>query len=213
MSRNFVIIANGSYPVHPVPLNALNQADVLVACDGAAETLTANGICPDHVVGDLDSLNDDLKKQFADRLIHEEEQETNDLSKAFRFVCRTMKTEDQLIILGATGKREDHTLGNISLLADFSATHPNVRMITDTGIFFPVTQNGTFESIPGQQISIFNPSGETVRINGSGLKYPIDDLALARWWTATLNTALDDHFSISFTSGNGPLIIFAAYIS
>ena len=71
MSRNFVIIANGSYPVHPVPLNALNQADVLVACDGAAETLTANGICPDHVVGDLDSLNDDLKKQFADRLIHE----------------------------------------------------------------------------------------------------------------------------------------------
>ena len=53
-------------------------------------------------------------------LIHREtEQETNDLSKAFRYCLK--RGWKKLFILGATGKREDHTMGNISLLSDYQA--------------------------------------------------------------------------------------------
>ena len=47
-------------------------------------------------------------------IVHVTEQETNDLNKAFRYCLANGWTD--IVILGATGKREDHTLGNIGLL-------------------------------------------------------------------------------------------------
>ena len=51
------------------------------------------------------------------------DQETNDLTKAVNYV-KTLGFRE-VLILGATGRREDHTLGNISLLAQFKGMHLN----------------------------------------------------------------------------------------
>jgi len=58
------------------------------------------------------------------------------------------------VIVGATGKREDHTLGNISLLADYMKT-AKVVMVTDYGIFTPMQGITEFTSHKGQQVSLF----------------------------------------------------------
>ncbi len=50
-----VLLANGDFPRHPVPLTILRRAGSLICCDGAAANLPA-GIEPDAVVGDGDSL-------------------------------------------------------------------------------------------------------------------------------------------------------------
>lgn len=47
-------------------------------------------------------------------------------------------------ILGATGKREDHTLGNISLLFDYMRQGLDVTMQTDYGSFTPC--HGRFDT-------------------------------------------------------------------
>ena len=206
-----VILANGEFPKHPIPLAALTDADTLIACDGAAETLLKYGRSPDWVVGDLDSLSADFRKKFADRMIHEAEQETNDLSKAFRFALTRMSENEELIILGATGKREDHTLGNISLLADFSRRFADIRILTDTGVFLAVKSGQTVPAVPGQAVSIFNPAGRAVRATSQGLKYPLNNLELNIWWCATLNTALTDHFSLTFTPEDAVLLLFLAH--
>ena len=206
-----VILANGEFPQHALPLAALDNADLLIACDGAAESLIASGREPDWIVGDLDSLDAALREKYASRMIHEAEQETNDLSKAFRFACSKIAADEELIILGATGKREDHTLGNISLLADFAWHHPNIRMLTDTGIFLAARSGQEISCRPGQAISIFNPCGTPVRATAQGLKYPLKDLELNIWWRATLNTALADRFSLTFAPAELPLLLFLAY--
>ncbi|MBO7147789.1 MAG: thiamine diphosphokinase [Lentisphaeria bacterium] len=210
MKTDMVILADGDFPSHPLPLETLRNVSRIIACDGAAKSLLAWGREPDWVVGDLDSLDLDFRQKLASRIIHVSEQETNDLSKAFRFAMQQIGKEEYLTILGATGKREDHTLGNLSLLADYATIHPNIRMLTDTGIFFPAVQSGSYPSRPGQSISIFNPSGKPVRLTADGLKYPIRDLELSRWWTATLNTALENSFSLLFES-DVPLLLFTAY--
>ena len=136
---NLVIVADGTFPTHPLPLATLRDADLIIACDGAAKTLLHAGFMPHCVVGDLDTLEQEIQQQLKDRLEHETEQETNDLSKAFRSALRKMSAADTLTILGATGKREDHTLGNLSLLADFAGQHRKIRLLTDHGTFLPVT--------------------------------------------------------------------------
>src|SRR3712207_9443143 len=68
------------------------------------------------VVGDGDSLSKDLKAQL--NFIHVTEQEDNDLTKATRHYASLAGTKpgSRVAFLAATGKREDHTLANISLL-------------------------------------------------------------------------------------------------
>ena len=210
--KHFVIMAAGEFPVHPEPLKILESADVLVACDSAAAELVERGIRLDYVVGDMDSLGKVYHEQLKEKLVHIREQDTNDLQKAFRFTASLCSPEDTITILGAAGKREDHTIANISLLTDFAQIRPEIRIYTNTGVFFPVLKSGTFPSFPGQAISIFNPGCVPLRLSSKNLEYPLESLELSKWWTASLNRAAGESFSLAFDQeGQGGVIIFAVY--
>lgn len=197
-----VILANGEYPSHPLPLQLLNEVNYVACCDGAANEYIFRGNTPDIIIGDVDSLSPENKERFSEIIHHISDQETNDQTKA---VCLLQeKGFRDIAIVGATGKREDHTLGNISLLIDYMKKGLNVRMITDYGIFIAAQHTQTFASYPGQQISIFNFSAKGMR--EEGLAYPISDFN--SWWQGTLNEATNNAFTIHCT---GDYLIFLAY--
>lgn len=198
-----VILADGDFPREAEPVAILKDAHRIVCCDGAAASLVKTGLEPDFIVGDLDSLPDELKTRFADRLIRVREQETNDLTKAFNF-CRS-RNWNNICILGATGKREDHTLGNLSLLANYSKEISNIRVVTNYGTFFAVDHSCRLPSTPGQQISIIALTPQ-VKVSSRNLKYPLNDLQLDFWWQATLNEAEQEFFELDFTEGSTLLI-------
>jgi len=200
-----VILADGSFPEREVPLGFLRNASRIICCDGAAGSLIKFGLEPYSIVGDCDSLNPEIIDKYSDRIFKDIDQETNDLTKAVRW-CSERDYKD-IVILGATGKREDHTVGNISLLAEYSQ-FMNVKMITDTGIFYPVIKNSRFESSPGQQVSVFSIDPDT-EITSSGLRYPLQKRKLKNWWEATLNEATGDYFELEFKGG--PVIVFMGF--
>jgi len=199
------ILANGLFPTGGVPLEALRAAERIVCCDGAAGKLAASGRDPTWIVGDLDSLSEETRGRYQDRLVRVAEQQTNDLSKAFRF-CLS-KGWRELTILGATGLREDHTLSNLSLLVDF-AREASVQMLTDTGWFTPIPGSSRLPSFPGQQVSVFS-FDPAVAVYAEGLKYPLDGVRFTRWWNAALNEACGDDFRLVFEGG--PLLVFQTY--
>jgi len=192
-----VIIANGAFPCHPVPLSFLREASHIICCDGATESLLEYGLEPDFIVGDLDSLSQSLQQRYRQRLHHDTDQETNDLTKAVNF-C-TKRQWNKITILGATGKREDHSIGNISLLPDYAA-NAQVQMITDYGVFMPLLSSGRFASFAGQQVSIFSLTPDTI-FTFHGLKYPLSKQTLTSWWQGTLNEAIGDKFYIVMDYG------------
>jgi thiamine pyrophosphokinase len=194
---NVVVLADGEFPAHAIPLQALASADTVVCCDGAAEKLYAWGRVPDAVVGDLDSLPEELKARFAGRLYGMASQETNDLTKAVDF-CLEHGVR-QLKILGAGGLREDHTIANVSLLADY-AEKCRVEMITNYGVFVAISKTSVLESAAGQQVSVFSLT-PAARISSDGLKYPLRRQRLDRWWTGSLNEAAGSRFTLSFDKG------------
>lgn len=200
-----VILADGSYPVHEIPLYYLENAARIICCDGSAGTLIAEGHIPEAIVGDLDSLSMEIASRFPERLYMDDEQKTNDLTKSVNW-CVSRKYTD-IVILGATGKREDHTIGNISLLADY-VKQANVMMVTDTGIITPHLKSSIFSSFPGQQVSIFSIDPET-EISSTGLKYRLEKLKLGNWWQATLNEATGHSFELAFEGG--PLLVYRKF--
>ncbi len=191
------IIANGKFPDHPLPLQYLLRAKRVICCDGAADSLIDFGLAPFAIVGDCDSVNKKIAEKYQDRLFRDEDQETNDLTKAVKW-CHG-RGYDNIVILGATGKREDHTIGNISLLVEY-ASFIDVKMVTDAGIFFPILESTRIETRLGQQVSVFSVDPTTV-ISSTGLKYKLDQKKLTNWWTATLNEAVEPFLTIEFNQG------------
>lgn len=202
MSLKAVILADGSFPTHEIPLGYLRDADHIICCDASAESLVMADLEPEAIVGDLDSLSPGIAERFADRLYKYSEQDTNDLTKAVRW-CIDKKYEE-IVILGATGKREDHTIANISLLGEY-CREIKVTMVTDTGTIMPLLKSSKISCFPGQQVSIFSIDPET-EIISEGLKYKLEGLKLHNWWRASLNEATGESFVLSFTGG--PLIVY-----
>lgn len=190
-----VIIANGRFPHHEIPLSFINNAPFIVCSDGAANDFIANGGRPNAIVGDCDSVSEQNKIRFADIIFPNPDQYTNDLTKSVQFcVQRNMKN---IVIVGGTGKREDHTIGNISLLAEYLQIS-NVKMITNYGMFTPIQTTTKFKSFPGQQVSFF--AIDRTVITTQNLKYPLVKATLSNWWQGTLNESLRESFIIE-TSG------------
>ncbi|MDY9918753.1 MAG: thiamine diphosphokinase [Proteiniphilum sp.] len=198
-----VIIANGRFPSHPVPLSCIREAEYIICCDGAANDFIARGGVPDAIVGDCDSISEENKIRFADILHPNPDKETNDLTKSVQFCVENGRQE--IIIVGGTGKREDHTLGNISLLADY-AELAEVIMVTNWGIFTPIHSITEFKSYKGEQVSIF--SIDPKKLTTHNLKYPVEGRILTNWWQGSLNESLGDSFSID---PEGRVIVFQAY--
>lgn len=201
-----VILANGKFPEHKVPLNILREANTIVCCDGAVAKLEMFGLTPNAVVGDLDSITSELKTKYADRLFHFPDQNINDLTKAVNW-CKNNGFYE-FIIIGATGMREDHALGNIGLLTSYVHMGLNVQMVTDYGFFTPILQQTWFESFEGQAVSIFSPRNET-RVTSQNLEYPLNNLQISDLWMGTLNKSLGNWFELSFAPG--PLIVFQSH--
>ena len=108
-------------------------------------------------------------------------------------------------ILGATGIREDHTLGNISLLLEYNQ-QIQARIVSDYGEFSILNSGETKSSYPGEQISFFSVDN-SVRVTSEGLKYKLENLQLHNWWRASLNEVEGDSFTLHFES-KWPLILY-----
>ncbi len=106
-------------------------------------------------------------------------QDDNDLAKAV-LVCRDNGWSAPVIV-GATGKRDDHTLGNI-----FRAFEFGLELVTDYGRFTPIASAATFALPIGSPISFFALDPST-HASSRGLEWPLDGVKFANLYCATLN--------------------------
>ena len=199
---NAVIVAGGEFPTAPQPQEILQSAPFVVCCDGAADRYIATGRIPDAIVGDGDSISTANREKFAQLMHVITEQESNDQTKAVRFLMERGKR--RIAIVGATGKREDHTIGNISLLIEYARAGCNVCSFTDHGVFIPCNGTTTHKCRKGQQVSIFSITAKDM--SAEGLLYPIYDFT--NWWQGTLNECTSEVFTIN---ANGEYLLFINY--
>ena len=198
MINEVVILADGEFPSSPHLIKELTSAEFLICCDGAINSLVANNIEPDLVIGDLDSINANLKHRFASKLVHIPSQDSNDLTKAADWARN--KGYKNVKIYGATGKRDDHSIANIFLLRNYSSWFDSVQIVSDYGWWQPINKTTQFDSFAGQQVSIFS-SSQPKPLFSSGLRYPLNGLILSDLYMGTLNESLGSSFELIFDEG------------
>ena len=212
MENRTVILAAGDFPKKGgAARKLLAAATRVVACDSAADAYRrAFRKWPTVIVGDLDSLVGGLRRSGTDRrpsvggavrpgphadqppvCVHSPDQDTNDLEKALAY-CAKQGWRDPVIV-GATGKREDHSLGNV-----FRALAYNCTIVTDHGCFVPVRDKATLTVAKGVAISIFAPDPKT-RMTSKGLQCPLAPVRFRNLYCATLNRATASRVTLTTT--------------
>lgn len=207
---DIVILADGDFPRTGYPLRLLEDAEAVVCCDGALVKYLefSGGTAPAAVVGDMDTLPDELKKRFADIIVKYDEQDYNDLAKAARYSLEAFPEVKRIHILGASGGQEDFTIGNFGILMEFGACHPDIAfdMISDHTNAFPLRDSDMFYCGEGRTVSVFSPD-PTLRISSQGLAWPLDGVCFDNWWKGIRNRATQDRISLSFNHPAPVLII------
>lgn len=194
-----VIVGNGETPQGEIPMLFLQHARFIVCCDGALEKLLKIGIKPDVVIGDCDSVSKERQQQFKDIIIKDQNEEYNDLQKALKY-CQRQQL-GPVAILGASGLRDDHQLANLSIL-NMYAEHMDLIMVSNYGLFSFISEDTTFASIPGQEVSVFSFDGQAV-FSFEGLQYPVHNRRFTQLWEGSLNKALDERFTVKISGGKG----------
>jgi len=216
-----VIIGGGDFPKKAYPRELIRRADVIVCCDGnALKAFLRNrtGIfgdnprMPDAVVGDMDSMTPDLLRDYSSLLVKVEEQDDNDQTKAFNYVLNHFPEVDTIHFIAATGKREDHTIGNLGLLMEYARMpKPDredlfVDMVSDYSTSFVVTSSCDLYLGKGRRISIFSPDN-SLTIKSKGLRWQTSGVVFDNWWPATLNRTTEDVVSLELNHESLVLII------
>ena len=164
MHKRVVIICDGQFPKTEYPRYLIKTADFTICCDGAltqylrhSKNIFGFERRPDMVIGDMDTLSPSMQRKHADIIVKENEQEHNDQTKAVRWAMSNIDGLKRIYIIGASGGRIDHTIGNASLLMEYTRMFNLaereifIEMITDEGSAFAINDSTEFDCHAGMR--------------------------------------------------------------
>ena len=175
--KKCIVLANGQPPSKKVfdYLNSIGY-DKLICADGGANSAFKYEFLPDYIIGDLDSIKPEIYDYYYDKceIIQVTRQNDTDVEKCLKFAYKN-KFKD-IILLGATGDRLDHSFCNLGITLKFF-DKVRIRVIHQRSILSVHQGVATLKTIPGETISIYGLDTKT-KFESEGLKYPLKNFSL-----------------------------------
>lgn len=181
--------------------------EFIVAVDAGLNFFYQAGIEPDIVVGDFDSVGENVLEFYRDHehveicMLNPEKDDT-DTEFSIREVIR--RGANKITLMGGTGTRIDHLLGNVSLLGigleedvsiELVDPYNRVRMINE-GI--EITKKGQF----GNFLSVIPYSDKVTGVTLEGVKYPLTNYTMGGYNSLGIsNEIVEEAAKISFDEG------------
>ena len=190
--EKIILILNGNLSNYKDIISFLEKYNLIICTDGAANKIIKLGIEPDYILGDLDSISDKNLKKYYDKIVELKDQNYNDLHKSLLW-CKE-KNIKYIDIIGIDGKRIDHTIGNFSIILD-CISFVDITIYTEYGTIYTINKERTFKNCYKKNISIFNSMPEN-KITTNGLKYELNNANLNKFYTGTLNKAIENEIKI-----------------
>ena len=180
-----VIFANGLMAAPAADVRAWTRPDDhFVAADGGARHAMAAGIRLHHVIGDMDSLDQGLRRRLeeigAEFHIAPVDKDETDLELALMWAA-TQPLVDEIVVLGAFGGRPDQALANLLLLALPELASHRVLMV-DGRWSARVIRGGervTLRGTPGDCLSLIPLGGPAGGVTTEYLVFPLAAATLA----------------------------------
>lgn len=174
---DYVIVSGGelSCSLLDLLLKGEYKGASVIACDRGLEAFGRLGAAPEVIIGDFDSVSEETLcawRKKAEMIGLPREKDVTDTHYACLYAME--HGAKKILIMGGTGGRLDHTLGNLALLALCKSRGTEailldeknrVRMVTESLEIKKAEQYGTYVSVI--------PYGGTATVSLEGFYYPL----------------------------------------
>lgn len=199
-SSSPLLVANGTVRWTEELAAMAADAEPLLAADGGANHLGRIGLRPEAVIGDLDSITPGIRAFIGEkRMVYRPDQNRTDLDKALDYAFNEAGL-DRLTVLGATGGRLDHAVGNLGLLAR-RALGERLRYLDADHEVVAVEGEAVLPATPGEAWSFFT-FDPAVRVSLQGVRWPLENHPVDLVGKPSIsNEAASDQVAVHSTGG------------
>ena len=178
---HIVVVANGEFSQTARLLRVVDGAQVIIAADGGANWLASQGRLPHVLIGDMDSVAPEVLRALGEgecRLLrHARDKDETDTELA---MLEAMALgAGRITVLGALGRRIDHALANVFLLAMPQLAGVEAAIFDGTSYLTLARQSSVVRGQAGDVVSLLPVGGDAEGITTEGLQYPLRDEALS----------------------------------
>ncbi len=183
----------------------IQNADVIVCCDGGMRHTRALKIIPDYILGDFDSCKKEDFNYYKElgvkiKTFPTQKDET-DMELGLDFALEL--GVDDIVICGGIGSRFDHTLANAHLLLRLLKKGVRGRLVNEKNCVELIDKNMIVKGKKGDLVSTIPLSMEVTGITLEGFAYPLTDhtLTIDDDIVAVSNVMLQEKCSITIKTG------------
>lgn len=183
--------------------------DKIIGVDSGLGFLYDYGIAPTHIVGDFDSARPGLEEYYQERKEIEIRRfnpvkDSTDTQIAIELALELKSAS--IVILGGTGSRLDHVLGNIQSMMLAKAAGVDCRMIDEHNQIRLIGENTTLkrENQYGCFVSLIPLTSVVEGVDLIGFKYPLHNHTFTSTGSAGLgvsNEIVEEEAQIHIKSG------------
>jgi thiamine pyrophosphokinase len=194
-----VIVANGDFSATASQLEGIRQSKLLIAVDGGIEHCIHAKLRPHLLLGDFDSISPPSLAFFSDvpRVTLPHDKDESDLEVAIQHALA--HSEGPIGVFGALGKRTDHLLYNLYLLARYPG---RVTLESEKERLFVIRDKHTLIARPGQTISLLPLNGVVKGVSTRGLQWELEDATFDKQWMSLSNVCVGKIVEITLDQGD-----------
>jgi len=202
--RSAILLCNGEPPPRLLVRRLATEADYFVCADGGANAAMEYRVTPDVIIGDLDSVSPKTRRFFRDvPLIRVSRQDNTDLEKALGHLRQ--RGIHKVVILGATGRRLDMTLANLSVLWNYTRSM-DLTCVGEGWTAIPVTGTLAMRARRGTIVSLV-PFGACSGITLVGLRYPLHEARMRVGEIGVSNVVTRSPFRVTVKRGKMMVVV------
>ena len=199
-----VIISGGKEPSKNLLFKEIKDANIIIGADKGCEVLYKYDITPDYILGDFDSANKEIinliESKAKEKIKYNSEKDYTDTEIAYNLAVE--KGANEIVLLGATGTRYDHSLSNLGLMLRGLRKSIKVKVIDDNNFIFLTDKPILLKGRKGNTISFHAYCDEVKNFNIIGAKYELNNFNLKLGDSITTsNEFLDKDIRITFDTG------------
>ena len=173
--EHVVVFAGGDPPL-PEAMVGVAPAQRVIAADSGMDHALSLGARVDVLVGDLDSISAEGRRQAEAsgvRIVeHPAVKDATDLELALGLALD--ERPQRVTVVGGHGGRVDHLLANVSLLASPMLAGVEVRAVLGPALVTIVRSAAALRGRPGELVSLLPTHGPAIGVTTEGLRYPLD---------------------------------------
>jgi len=175
-----LIITGGNIDEQFLANEVKQNYETIIAVDRGLEAAQKLGIHINHIVGDFDSVNPDILTKYKENVIIHKlnpEKDYTDTHMALKLAIN-LGSKD-ITIIGWSGTRIDHMLGNIHIMKEAIEKNVICRLINKTNEIQLINKKTILEKDNNfKYISLIPMTTEASGITLSGFKYSLQDATL-----------------------------------